>query len=99
MVAFGIPRRTTLRLATVLHQGRARVGRLDADARRLQLFDIDGSRGALPVIEAAAAGAALPGVAETIDLDPQALMAPLPRPRRNLFCVGRNYRDHAKELS
>jgi 2-keto-4-pentenoate hydratase/2-oxohepta-3-ene-1,7-dioic acid hydratase in catechol pathway len=88
-----------LRLATVLHQGHARVGRLDADARRLQLFDIDGSRGALPLIEAAAAGAALPGVAETIDLDPRALIAPLPRPRRNLFCIGRNYREHAKELS
>jgi 2-keto-4-pentenoate hydratase/2-oxohepta-3-ene-1,7-dioic acid hydratase in catechol pathway len=88
-----------LRLATVLHQGHARVGRLDADARRLQLFDIDGSRGALPLIEAAAAGGALPGVAETIDLDPQALMAPLPRPRRNLFCIGRNYREHAMELS
>jgi 2-keto-4-pentenoate hydratase/2-oxohepta-3-ene-1,7-dioic acid hydratase in catechol pathway len=88
-----------LRLATVLHQGHARVGRLDADARRLQLFDIDGSRGALPLIEAAAAGGALPGVAETIDLDPQALIAPLPRPRRNLFCIGRNYREHAMELS
>jgi 2-keto-4-pentenoate hydratase/2-oxohepta-3-ene-1,7-dioic acid hydratase in catechol pathway len=87
-----------LRLATVLHQGHARVGRLDADARRLQLFDIDGSRGALPLIEAAAAGGALPGVAETIDLDPQALIAPLPRPRRNLFCIGRNYREHAMEL-
>jgi 2-keto-4-pentenoate hydratase/2-oxohepta-3-ene-1,7-dioic acid hydratase in catechol pathway len=88
-----------LRLATVLHQGHARVGRLDADARRLQLFDIDGCRGALPLIEAAAAGGALPGVAETIDLDPQALIAPLPRPRRNLFCIGRNYREHAMELS
>ena len=26
------------------------------------------------------------------------LEAPLPRPRRNLWCVGRNYRAHAKEL-
>ena len=26
------------------------------------------------------------------------LIAPLPQPRRNLFCVGRNYRAHAKEL-
>ncbi len=27
------------------------------------------------------------------------LEAPLPLPRRNLFCVGRNYRAHAKELA
>jgi 2-keto-4-pentenoate hydratase/2-oxohepta-3-ene-1,7-dioic acid hydratase in catechol pathway len=26
------------------------------------------------------------------------LLAPLPRPRRNLWCVGRNYHAHAKEL-
>jgi 2-keto-4-pentenoate hydratase/2-oxohepta-3-ene-1,7-dioic acid hydratase in catechol pathway len=88
-----------LRLATVLHQGRPRVGLLDADARRLQLFDIDGSRGALPLIEAVAAGQPLPAATEAIDFAPQALIAPLPRPRRNLFCVGRNYRDHARELS
>ena len=27
------------------------------------------------------------------------LRAPLPRPRRNLFCIGRNYRAHAQELA
>lgn len=25
------------------------------------------------------------------------LLAPIPRPRKNIFCVGRNYADHAKE--
>ena len=88
-----------MRLATVLYQGRPRLGRLDADAQRLQLYAIDGERGALPLIEAAAAGRALPAIGETIDFDPATLVAPLPRPRRNLFCVGRNYREHARELS
>jgi 2-keto-4-pentenoate hydratase/2-oxohepta-3-ene-1,7-dioic acid hydratase in catechol pathway len=88
-----------VRLATVLYQGRPRVGRLDSDAKRLQLYAVDGERGALPLIEATAAGRALPASAETIDFDPATLVAPLPRPRRNLFCVGRNYREHAKELS
>jgi len=27
------------------------------------------------------------------------LLAPIPRPRRNIFCVGRNYHAHAQELS
>ncbi|HET7581056.1 MAG TPA: fumarylacetoacetate hydrolase family protein [Bacillales bacterium] len=26
------------------------------------------------------------------------LAAPLPRPRKNIFCIGKNYADHAKEL-
>ena len=88
-----------MRLATVLYQGRARLGRLDPDAQRLQLYAVDDERGALPLIEAAAAGRPLPAFAETIDFDPATLVAPLPRPRRNLFCVGRNYREHAQELS
>ncbi|HET7629676.1 MAG TPA: fumarylacetoacetate hydrolase family protein [Bacillales bacterium] len=27
------------------------------------------------------------------------LAAPIPRPRKNVFCVGKNYADHAKELN
>src|SRR5690606_3786306 len=27
------------------------------------------------------------------------LRAPIPRPARNIFCVGRNYHEHADELS
>jgi 2-keto-4-pentenoate hydratase/2-oxohepta-3-ene-1,7-dioic acid hydratase in catechol pathway len=27
------------------------------------------------------------------------LLAPIPHPRRNIFCVGKNYRDHAKEFA
>ena len=27
------------------------------------------------------------------------LLAPIPAPRRNIFCVGKNYRDHAREFS
>ena len=27
------------------------------------------------------------------------LLAPIPRPRRNIFCVGKNYHEHAKEFA
>ncbi|MEJ1156902.1 fumarylacetoacetate hydrolase family protein [Prosthecomicrobium sp. N25] len=27
------------------------------------------------------------------------LLAPIPEPRRNIFCVGKNYRDHAREFA
>lgn len=31
-------------------------------------------------------------------LDEVELAAPIPRPRKNIFCIGKNYVDHAKEL-
>ena len=87
-----------MRIATIIHQGRQRVGRLAADGLTLELFDSDGTRGALPLIEAAAAGHALPAIAARVPVADAKFIAPLPAPRRNLFCVGRNYHAHAKEL-
>ena len=87
-----------MRIVTIAHQGRRHVGRLCADAKTVELFDIDGGRGALTLIELAAAGEALPPTAGTIALSQATLLAPLPQPRRNLFCVGRNYHAHAQEL-
>ena len=87
-----------MRIATILHQGRRRVGRLSADGLRIELFAIDGARGALPLAEAAATGAALPAIDGSVALAEVQLLAPMPAPRRNLWCVGRNYHAHAKEL-
>jgi 2-keto-4-pentenoate hydratase/2-oxohepta-3-ene-1,7-dioic acid hydratase in catechol pathway len=81
-----------MRIATIVHQGRRRVGRVSGDS--LALFDVDGTRGALALIE----GQALPAITETVPLATAVLIAPLPQPRRNLFCVGRNYHAHAREL-
>jgi 2-keto-4-pentenoate hydratase/2-oxohepta-3-ene-1,7-dioic acid hydratase in catechol pathway len=36
---------------------------------------------------------------EPLPLASGRLLAPIPRPRRNIFCVGKNYRDHAKEFA
>ena len=87
-----------MRIATLLHQGRRRVGALAADGASIELFDIDGSRGALALVEGAAAGQPLPRVVEQLPLAGARFEAVLPAPRRNLFCVGRNYHAHAKEL-
>ena len=85
-----------MRLATLVHQGQRRVGRLSSDGSEVELFDIDGSRGVQALIERG--GAALPAVNGRVALANAALIAPLPQPRRNLWCVGRNYHAHAKEL-
>jgi 2-keto-4-pentenoate hydratase/2-oxohepta-3-ene-1,7-dioic acid hydratase in catechol pathway len=87
-----------VRLATVIHQGQRRVARLSADGSQLELFEGVAPLGALPFIEAAAQGRAWPAVAERVPLAGAQFDAPIPVPRRNLWCVGRNYHAHAKEL-
>jgi 2-keto-4-pentenoate hydratase/2-oxohepta-3-ene-1,7-dioic acid hydratase in catechol pathway len=85
-----------MRLATLVHQGHRRIGRLSSDGTHVELFDIDGSRGALALIERGTT--ALPPVNGRVALTDASLIAPLPQPRRNLWCVGRNYHAHAREL-
>ena len=44
-------------------------------------------------------GRALPTVIDTLPLDNVVLQAPIPRPHRNIFCVGKNYHEHALEFA
>jgi 2-keto-4-pentenoate hydratase/2-oxohepta-3-ene-1,7-dioic acid hydratase in catechol pathway len=91
-----------MRIATFTHQGRRQVGRVSADGQHITPFALDAaaaSRGAQALIDSAATGAALPAEGgRALALADVVLEAPLPRPRRNLWCVGRNYHAHAKEL-
>ncbi len=82
------------RLGAVLEDGRildlAATGGLPADMLSL----IDAGPGALA---AARALAAAPPAAGVLPAGSYTLLAPIPRPRRNVFCVGRNYMDHVAE--
>ncbi len=40
-----------------------------------------------------------PKTVDTIPVADIAVQAPIPRPRRNIFCVGKNYHDHAREFA
>ena len=92
-----------MRIATFQHAGRRHVGRVSDDGASVQPFELDAAaaqHGAFALIEAAAQGRALPAVRrDALPIASVRLEAPLPLPRRNLFCVGRNYHAHAKELS
>jgi 2-keto-4-pentenoate hydratase/2-oxohepta-3-ene-1,7-dioic acid hydratase in catechol pathway len=83
-----------------MHRGQRRVGQVSPDGQSVRAFALgDASHGALPLIERSAAGEPLPlADGEGVPLADVHLEAPLPRPRRNLWCVGRNYHAHAKEL-
>ena len=91
-----------MRIATFRHAGRTQVGLVSPDGLQVQPLGLApgaAELGALSLIEAATAGQAGPGpVGAALALADVQLLAPLPRPRRNLFCVGRNYHAHAKEL-
>ena len=92
-----------MRIAVFLKDGVRHVGIVSEDARSVRPFKLDAAlaqRGALAVIEHSLAtkGELPPLEDQAVDLSDVTLEAPLPVPRRNLWCVGRNYRAHAKEL-
>ncbi len=91
-----------MKIAAYRYQGQQGVGRVSADARSIEPFQLpvaEAALGALPLVEAQAAGRALPATGKAIPLDQVQLTAPIPRPRRNVFCVGKNYHAHAKEFA
>jgi 2-keto-4-pentenoate hydratase/2-oxohepta-3-ene-1,7-dioic acid hydratase in catechol pathway len=53
--------------------------------------------GGAPMLAAIRALAANPPANALLPLASVALQAPIPQPRRNVFCVGRNYMDHVAE--
>jgi 2-keto-4-pentenoate hydratase/2-oxohepta-3-ene-1,7-dioic acid hydratase in catechol pathway len=76
------------------------VGLVSSDGQELTPLAMKASRGVLSLIEHLDAGGAMPGAAGgRLMLSAVELEAPLPRQRRNLFCVGRNYSAHANELA
>lgn len=79
-------------------KGARHVGRVDdsgASVERLDLADdLVASDGVTALI-----GREMPAVTETVELRDVELAAPVPRPRRNVFCVGKNYFDHAHEFA
>ncbi len=90
-----------MRLASWNWGGRSHAGVVSGDGREVTpLVLSDASRGALPFIEMLARGEPLPAPAGTrLPLAAVTLNAPLPKPLRGLWCVGRNYRAHAAELA
>jgi 2-keto-4-pentenoate hydratase/2-oxohepta-3-ene-1,7-dioic acid hydratase in catechol pathway len=90
-----------MRIASWHWGGRPHVGTVSPDGREVTPLAVpDASRGALPLVQAMARGEGLPPPAGArLPLEALALSAPLPRPLRSIFCIGRNYRAHAAELA
>jgi 2-keto-4-pentenoate hydratase/2-oxohepta-3-ene-1,7-dioic acid hydratase in catechol pathway len=90
-----------MRMASWTWGGRPHAGTVSPCGRELTPLAVaNAASGALELVQRLAAGQPLPAAAgPRLPTDAVVLRAPLPLPRRNLFCVGRNYRAHARELA
>ncbi len=91
-----------MKLATYRTNGAERIGRVDV--ARGAVHPIVGPGGQRPsgLLELFAVDPALladEANAAPVALSSVELLAPIPRPRRNIFCVGKNYFDHAHEFA
>jgi 2-keto-4-pentenoate hydratase/2-oxohepta-3-ene-1,7-dioic acid hydratase in catechol pathway len=78
--------------------GERRVGLVDERRQAVSSFDVSEAQallGVLPLIDRPA----LPRVLSPLPLREAVLEAPISRPRRDVYCVGKNYHEHAKEFA
>ena len=93
-----------MRIVTFTDRGGRRLGVLDGDrVADVQAVDRELPDDMVDLIGLGSAG--LERIGYALDRAPRLepgslqLLAPIPRPRKNVIAVGRNYRDHAKEFS
>jgi 2-keto-4-pentenoate hydratase/2-oxohepta-3-ene-1,7-dioic acid hydratase in catechol pathway len=91
-----------MRLVTYRTARRIEVGVLSQDGSAITPFDLapeQAVRGLLGLLEAGSTLRPLRDVDHPLSLAAVELLAPIPRPRRNIFCVGKNYYAHVQELA
>jgi 2-keto-4-pentenoate hydratase/2-oxohepta-3-ene-1,7-dioic acid hydratase in catechol pathway len=95
-----------MHLVTFQSAGQSRIGILDPSSSEIN--DLSQSAPDLPEKMMAFIAMGNAGLVEArraikngkgrIPISSVRMLAPIPNPRRNIFCVGKNYREHAREL-
>jgi 2-keto-4-pentenoate hydratase/2-oxohepta-3-ene-1,7-dioic acid hydratase in catechol pathway len=85
-------------------QGHREVGALAPDGAVLDLGAVDAALKGVTMLDVAGGGAAMldrlrAAAAQAPKVAAAKLCAPIPRPPKNVFCVGKNYHEHAKEFA
>ncbi|MGO9630501.1 MAG: fumarylacetoacetate hydrolase family protein [Xanthobacteraceae bacterium] len=88
-----------MKVATVSVAGERRVGQITKDGQSIAPFDLSLSEAHDGVIALIRNGAGVPPTLSPIPLSLVTIEAPIPAPRRNIFCVGKNYDEHAYEFA
>ncbi len=99
-----------MKFVTFRHDARTAAGVLHGDQHIVDLGSAEAARlkipgqslaaviaGGAPTLAAVRALLAAPPSGTLLAIDDVELLAPIPRPAKNVFCVGRNYVDHVKE--
>lgn len=81
-----------MKLGTIKYAGVQTAALIDVEAGVADLLGID----MIALIESGVRPSAGDGL---VALSSVELLAPIPRPRRNIFCIGKNYRAHAQEFA
>jgi 2-keto-4-pentenoate hydratase/2-oxohepta-3-ene-1,7-dioic acid hydratase in catechol pathway len=87
-----------MRVATFKIAGERRVGLVDPVAGTVAAFDLTVEQ-ARQGVTAVIGLHSLPRTLAPVGLSQVTLEAPIPRPARNIFCVGKNYHAHAAEFA
>ncbi len=83
-------------------EGTPGLGLLVEDGSSLHPLDLpaaEAADGILALLDRQLDGRPFPACLPAIPLNGVTLRAPVPRPRRNIFCIGKNYVDHAHEFA
>ena len=90
-----------MKLATYRFNDAIRVGQWDEKTRTVRGLTLDGAP-VTDLVSLMAVGDRLPECTvsdQALSLGEISLLAPIPRPARNIFCVGKNYVNHAREFT
>lgn len=92
-----------MKIATFRYNNERCIGVVNDTQKFVQCFELsvdEAKNGGLTIIEKLADGKPLVKLnKQKIALDQVELEAPIPHPRRNIFCVGKNYLEHVKEMA
>ncbi len=91
-----------MKVATLRRNGAFTTVLLDGNDTALELSspsDHQPERGLAALLRASNGQLGLPAGTGSLALDMSTLTAPIPSPERNIFCVGKNYEEHARELA
>ena len=89
-----------MKLITFRHNGTVKAGVLTNNDRIIVKDDgPDAAYAVRRLIEGESGVGGWQGGEASLDLSDVELLAPIPDPRRNIFCVGKNYYAHAKEFN
>jgi 2-keto-4-pentenoate hydratase/2-oxohepta-3-ene-1,7-dioic acid hydratase in catechol pathway len=88
-----------MKVATVSTPGERCVGQIAKEGTSIALFDLALSEARDGVLALIRPNGVMPSTLSPIPLCQVTIEAPIPLPRRNIFCVGKNYYEHAHEFA